>query len=166
MRAVTIVDGDLVVQEHPDPVAGAGEVVVAVEAAGLNGGDLLQRRGFYPAPPGWPADIPGLEMAGRVAALGPGASRFAVGDRVMAIVGGGGQAEQVAVHESHLLSVPEGLSAAEAGGAPEAWSTAADALLDQGRLAAGDRVLISGAAGGVGTAAAPEMSTQIGRAHV
>jgi NADPH:quinone reductase-like Zn-dependent oxidoreductase len=153
MRAVTVVDGSLVVLEHPDPVPGEGEVVVAVEAAGINGADLLQRRGLYPAPPGSPADIPGLELAGRVAELGPGAGRFAVGDGVMAIVGGGGQAERAVVHESHLLAVPEGLSAAEAGGAPEAFSTAADALVAQAGMAAGDRVLISGAAGGVGTAA-------------
>ena len=84
----------------PDPVPGAGEVLVRVRAAGLNGADIHQRRGGYPAPPGWPPDIPGLELAGEVArASAPGATRFALGDRVMGIVGGGGQAELAVVHE-------------------------------------------------------------------
>src|SRR3982751_5780295 len=89
MRAATIRDGEVLVAEHPDPEPGAGEVLVRVRAAGLNGADMLQRRGAYPAPPGSPPDIPGLELAGEVAALGPGAQRFSEGDRVMAIVGGG-----------------------------------------------------------------------------
>ena len=99
MRAVTIRDGEVVVAEHPDPEPGAGEVLVRVRAAGLNGADMLQRAGHYPAPPGSPPDIPGLELAGEVVARGPGAERFAEGDRVMAIVGGGGQAELAVVHE-------------------------------------------------------------------
>src|SRR3989440_12918193 len=100
MRAVTIHDeGELRVQEHPDPEPGAGELLVRVRAAGLNGADMLQRRGRYPAPPGVPQDIPGLELAGEVVALGPGALRFAEGDRVMAVVAGGGQAELALVHE-------------------------------------------------------------------
>ena len=82
MRAVTIRDGDLVVAEHPDPAPGSGEVLVSVRAAGLNGADMMQRMGRYPAPPGSPADIPGLELAGEVAARGPGADRFAVGEKV------------------------------------------------------------------------------------
>ena len=165
MRAVTVVAGELVVTERPDPVPGPGEVVVAVVAAGINGADLLQRRGFYPAPAGAPADIPGLEFAGRVLELGPNTmGRCAIGDRVMAITGGGGQAERVVVPESHLLPVPAALGTAEAGGAPEAYATAADALLTQGRLSAGDRVLISGAAGGVGTAAV-QLAHSVG-AHV
>ena len=86
MRAVTLKDGELTVDEHPDPAPGAGEVLVRVRAAGLNGADMMQRRGLYPAPPGAPQDIPGLELAGEVAALGAGATRFAEGDRVMAIV--------------------------------------------------------------------------------
>lgn len=153
MHAVTIVDGDLRWSEHPDPVPGAGEVVVSVTAAGINGADLLQRRGFYPAPPGSPADIPGLEFSGTVRALGAGCTRFAVGDEVMAICGGGGQAEQVVVPESGLLAVPEGIDLVHAGGFPEVFSTAQDALFTQAHLSAGDRVLVSGAAGGVGTAA-------------
>src|SRR3712207_4423523 len=100
MRAVTIRDaGELVVAEHPDPEPGAGEVLVRVRAAGINGADMLQRKGGYPAPPGSPADIPGLELAGEVQALGPGAQRFTQGDRVMSITGGGGQAELAVVHE-------------------------------------------------------------------
>src|SRR6478609_10758524 len=119
MRAVTIHDGELVVEEHPDPEPGAGEVLVRVRAAGINGADMHQRKGGYPAPPGSPPDSPGLELAGEVAALGPGAERFAEGDRVMAIVGGGGQAELCVVHERQLMPVPEGLDWPQAGGVPE-----------------------------------------------
>src|SRR6478736_6966769 len=115
MRAVTIRDKEIVVEDHPDPEPGSGEILVRVRAAGLNGADILQRAGRYPAPPGSPPDIPGLELAGEVAALGPGAERFAVGDRVMGIVGGGGQAELAVVHERQLVSVPDRLSWAEAG---------------------------------------------------
>ena len=153
MRAATIRDGQVVVAEHPDPEPGKDEVLVRVRAAGLNGADLMQLRGFYPAPPGWPADIPGLELAGEVAANGPGAERFAVGDRVMAIVGGGGQAELAVVHERQLMPVPENLSWAEAGGTPEVFTTAHDAIMTQAGLASGERLLVHGAAGGVGTAA-------------
>ncbi len=153
MRAVTIVEGELRWDEHPDPVAGPGEVVVDVAAAGINGADLLQRRGLYPPPPGWPVDIPGMEFSGTVRALGHGAGRFCVGDRVMAICGGGGQAEQVAVPEAHLLPVPAGVDLVAAGGFPEVFSTAQDALFTQADLSEGHTVLISGAAGGVGTAA-------------
>ena len=153
MRAVTIVDGDLAWNEHPDPTAGPGEVVVAVTAAGINGADLLQRRGFYPAPAGWPADIPGMEFSGVVHALGEGTTRFALGDRVMGICGGGGQAESVAVPESGLLAVPDGYDLVAAGGFAEVFSTAQDALFTQAQLSEGKTVLISGAAGGVGTAA-------------
>src|SRR5919112_2606305 len=106
MEAVTIRDGELSVEEHPDPEPGKGEVLVRVRGAGLNGADMMQRRGLYPAPPGSPQEIPGLELAGEVAALGPGAERFAEGDRVMAIVGGGGQAELAPVHERAVMPVP------------------------------------------------------------
>jgi len=153
MRAATIRDGEVVVAEHPDPQPGAGEVLVRVRAAGLNGADILQRAGGYPAPPGSPPDIPGLELAGEVQALGPGAQRFRPGDRVMAITGGGGQAELVVVHERQLMPVPAGLDWPEAGGVPEVFTTAHDALFTQGGLAAGERLLVHGAAGGVGTAA-------------
>jgi putative PIG3 family NAD(P)H quinone oxidoreductase len=159
MRAVTIRDGEIAVEEHPDPVPGSGEVLVRVRAAGVNGADMMQRRGLYPAPPGSPKDIPGLELAGEVAALGPGASRFAEGDRVMAIVGGGGQAEAAVVHERGLMPVPEALDWPAAGGFPEVFVTAHDALFSQAGLQAGERLLVHGAAGGVGTAA-----VQLGRA--
>jgi NADPH2:quinone reductase len=153
MHAVTIVDNRaLVWREHPDPVPGTGEVLVRVQAAGLNGADMLQRVGLYPAPPGSPQDIPGMELAGEVAALGPNASRFAVGDRVMAIVGGGGQAELAVVHERCLIPVPDSIGWAEAGGFPEVFTTAFDALFSQCGLLMGERVCVHGAAGGVGIA--------------
>src|SRR3954470_13019975 len=152
MRAAVIADGDVAVQERPDPEPGAGEVVVRVRAAGINGADMLQRKGAYPAPPGSPPDIPGLELAGEVAALGPGAQRFAEGDRVMAIVGGGGQAELCVVHERQLMPVPSTLEWPQAGGLPEVFTTAYDAIFTQCGLAAGERLLVHGAAGGVGTA--------------
>ncbi len=153
MRAATIRDGEVLVADHPDPEPGVGEVLVRVRAAGLNGADQLQKRGGYPAPPGAPADIPGLELAGEVAGRGPSAERFADGDRVMAIVGGGGQGELCTVHERQLMPVPEGVGWTQAGGIPEVFTTAHDALFTQAGLAMGERVLISGAAGGVGTAA-------------
>jgi NADPH:quinone reductase-like Zn-dependent oxidoreductase len=114
---------------------------------------MMQLRGRYPAPADSPADIPGLELAGEVAELGPGATRFAEGARVMGIVGGGGQAELAVVHQRQLMPVPEGLDWEAAGGTPEVFTTAHDALFTQGRLAPGERLLIHGAAGGVGTAA-------------
>ena len=158
MRAVTIRDGGLVLDDHPDPEPGLGQILVRVHAAGLNGADMLQRRGAYPAPPGDPADIPGLELAGEVAALGPGARRFSEGDRVMAVVGGGGQAELALVHERAAMPVPSGLDWPQAGGLPEVFTTAHDALFTQAGLRPGEHLLVHGAAGGVGTAA-----VQIGR---
>lgn len=153
MFAVTIVDGALEWREHPDPEPGPSDAVVSVASAGINAADLMQRQGLYPAPPGAPADIPGLEFAGQVVALGADASGLAVGDRVMAITGGGGQAERVAIPASTALRVPDGVPWDQAGGFPEAFSTAYDALFAQAGLRAGERILISGAAGGVGTAA-------------
>jgi putative PIG3 family NAD(P)H quinone oxidoreductase len=153
MRAVIIADQQLSVEEHADPEPGHGEVLVAVRAAGLNGADMHQLAGGYPAPPGSPPDIPGLELAGEVAALGPGATRFAVGDRVMGIVGGGGQGELSVVHERVLMPVPERLSWVQAGGVPEVFTTAHDAVFTQAGLEMGERLLVHGGAGGVGTAA-------------
>ncbi len=159
MRAVTISDGALSIAERPDPEPGSGEILVAVRAAGINGADILQRKGAYPAPPGAPADIPGLELAGEVVALGPGAERFAVGDRVMAVVGGGGQAELAVLHERAAMPVPESVDWPRAGGLAEVFVTAHDAIFGQGGLRPGERLLVHGGAGGVGTAA-----IQLGRA--
>jgi NADPH2:quinone reductase len=153
MRAVTIKDGNLSVEDHPDPAPGAGEVLVRVKAAGLNGADMMQWRGFYPAPPGAPPDIPGLELAGEVVERGPAAERFAVGDRVMGIVAGGGQAELAVVHERILMPVPSNLEWIEAGGVPETFTTAHDGIFTQAGLKPGERLLVHGGAGGVGTAA-------------
>jgi NADPH:quinone reductase len=156
--ALIIREGGLAVEERPDPEPGAGELLVRVRGAGVKGAEMLQRRGAYPAPPGSPPDIPGLELAGEVAALGPGASRFAVGDRVMAVVGGGGQAELAVVHERAAMPVPERLGWPEAGGLPEVFTTAHDAIFTQAGLRSGEHLLVHGGAGGVGTAA-----VQLGR---
>lgn len=153
MRAVVIDRGTLSVQERPDPVPGDTEVLVAVRAAGLNGADVMQRAGHYPAPPGVPADVPGLEIAGEVVEVGRQVRNAQPGDRVMALVGGGGQSTMAVVDESHLLAVPDSLAWAEAGGFPEVFSTAHDALFTRCGLSTGDRLLVTGAAGGVGVAA-------------
>lgn len=153
MKAVVVEDGAIVWAERPEPVAGDTELLVAVRAAGLNRADVLQRKGRYPAPAGSPADVPGLELAGEVRAVGRQVTRFRPGDRVMAVVGGGGQASVAVVDETHALAVPERLGWAEAGGFPEVFSTAYDALFTQAGLCSGEQVLVTGAAGGVGTAA-------------
>jgi NADPH2:quinone reductase len=153
VKAVTIHDGDLSIDEHPDPRPGSGEVLIKVHAAGLNGADMHQRLGRYPAPPGVPPDIPGLELAGEVIGTGSNTFRFTEGDRVMGLVGGGGQAELATVHERQLIPVPDDLSWPEAGGAPEVFTTAHDAIFTQCQLQSGERLLVHGGAGGVGTAA-------------
>jgi putative PIG3 family NAD(P)H quinone oxidoreductase len=155
VRAATIRDGRIVVAKHSDPQPGPDEVLVRVRAAGLNGADQMQLLGFYPPPPGSgvPEDIPGLELAGEVAETGRNATRFSPGDRVMAVVAGAGQAELAVVHERQLMPVPGGLCWPEAGGFPEAFMTAYDAIFGQGGLQSGDRLLVHGAAGGVGCAA-------------
>ena len=153
MRAATIRDGRIEVVEHPDPEPQDGQLLVRVHAAGLNGADMLQLAGGYPAPPGAPADIPGLELAGEVLACGRRAERFEPGDRVMAIVAGGGQAELAVVHERSAMPIPEELDWTAAGGVPEVFTTAHDALFTQAGLTVGERLLVHGAAGGVGMAA-------------
>jgi NADPH:quinone reductase len=153
VRAVTIQDGRLVVADRPDPEPGSDELLVRVAAAGVNGADLFQLAGHYPAPPGSPADIPGLELAGEVVAAGRGVRRFRPGDRVMSLVGGGGQAELAVVHERVAMPVPAQLDWPQAGGFVEVVTTAHDALFTQCGLGLGDRLLVQGAAGGVGTVA-------------
>jgi NADPH2:quinone reductase len=139
--------------ERPDPVPGPHQILVRVHAAGLNRADILQRRGAYPAPPGWPADIPGLEYAGVVESAGESVTRWRPGDRVMGLVGGGAHAELTAVHELEAMPVPDHLSLNDAAAIPEAFLTAYDALVTRGHLTRGQAVLIHAAASGVGTAA-------------
>jgi NADPH2:quinone reductase len=153
MRAAVIHEGRLELETRPDPTPGYGQVVIQVHAAGINGADIAQRAGRYPAPPDAPADIPGLECAGEVIAVGPGVLRFAAGDRVMALLGGGGHAELALVHERHVLPVPGGIDWPQAGGFVEVFATAHDALFTQAQLQVGERLLVNGAAGGVGVAA-------------
>lgn len=159
MRAVVIRDGGIVIEQRPDPEPGAHEVLVRVRAAGLNGADILQRAGHYPPPSGVPADMPGMEFAGEVRANGPGAERFPIGERVMGLIAGAGQAELVVVNERMLMQVPPKLDWPAAGGLPEVFTTAHDALFTQCQLQMGERLLVHGAAGGVGSAA-----VQLGRA--
>lgn len=157
MRAVRVPEpgGPDVLQlaEVPRPEPGPGQIRVRVRTAGVNRADLLQRRGLYPAPPGWPEDVPGLEFAGEVEALGENAREWRPGDRVMGIVGGGGYAEYVVVHEREAIPVPEALSWEEAGAVPEVFVTAHDALFTRGRLVMGETVLVHAVGSGVGTAA-------------
>ncbi len=152
MRAAVIENRALTVVDRPDPVPGTGELLVRVRAAGLNNADQMQIVGGYPAPPGSPTDIPGLELAGEVAAIGPNVFRFKVGDRVMAVVGGGAMAELCVMHERTVIAVPDALDWEAAGAFPEAFTTAHDALVTQCGLVSGERVCVHGAAGGVGMA--------------
>jgi NADPH:quinone reductase len=142
----------LTVMEMPDPTPVGPQIRVRVRAAGLNRADLHQRRGAYPAPPGWPTDIPGLEYAGEVESVGSSASRWRIGERVMGLVGGGAHAEYVVVHEHEALPIPENLSFPEAAAIPEAFLTGYDALLARGKLERGETVLIHAVASGLGTA--------------
>lgn len=143
----------LSIAAHEVREPGADEVLVEVAAAGLNRADVLQRRGLYPAPPGVPADVPGLEFAGTVAAVGPGVSDHVVGDRVMGIVGGGAMATHLVVHHRELIPVPASLSLEVAAAIPEVFLTAFDALFVQAGLGLGETVLIHAVGSGVGTAA-------------
>lgn len=151
-------------KEVDDPVPGKGEALVRVRATAINRADLLQRRGLYPAPPDAPPDIPGLELAGEVVALGPGHHEVAVGDRVMALAGGGAYAELVAVPSRTLLPIPAGITFVEAAAIPEAFITAFDGLVVQGALRGGDDVLVSAVGSGVGTAAVQIVRALGGRA--
>ena len=142
----------MVLADAPRPSPGAGEILVKVEAAGVNRVDVMQRRGVYPPPPGAP-DILGLEVAGEVVALGPGASRHALGARVAALVAGGGYAEYCLVHESNALPIPRGLSAVEAAAIPEAFFTVWTNVFERGALKAGETLLAHGGSSGIGTTA-------------
>lgn len=143
----------LSLRDVPSPSPSRGEVRVRVRATAVNRADLLQRMGAYPAPPGAPKDIPGLEYAGEVDAVGEDVTELAVGDRVFGLVGGGTYAEQVVVHAREAVRMPPSLSFVEAAAIPEAFITAYDALVTRGGFASGERVLISAVGSGVGTAA-------------
>src|SRR5262249_4205161 len=144
----------LEVREVPDaPHATADRVRVRVRAAGLNRADILQRLGRYPAPPGYPQEIPGLEFAGEVVQVGDDVRNWRIGDRVFGIIGGGGQAEYVTVPENHLARIPDKLDWTEAAAVPEVFMTAHDALFTQCELKMRESVLIHAAGSGVGTAA-------------
>lgn len=164
MRAVVITRPGppevLALVERPTPEPSRGEVRVRVRATAVNRADLIQRLGGYPAPPDAPPDIPGLELAGEVEALGPGVERLAVGDRVFGLVGGGAYAEQVVSHERALAKIPDGMSFEEAAAVPEAFMTAHDAMIGQAGLSGGETVLVHAVGSGVGTAA-----VQLARAH-
>ena len=139
--------------DRPDPVPSGDDVLVAVRYAGLNPADIAQREGRYPAPPGSPPDVPGIEVSGTVIACGPTARRFAIGDRVFGIVGGGGLADRVLVHERHVVAVPDALDDLAAAAVPEVFVTAHDAVMSQAHLRPGELLVVNGANGGVGTAA-------------
>jgi NADPH2:quinone reductase len=141
------------VDERPDPVPMSSEVLIRATHAGLNPADLVQRAGHYPAPPGSPADIPGLEVAGTVIACGEAVTSWRAGDRVFGLVGGGGLSDTVAVHERHVTRIPDNLTDREAAAVPEAFITAHDAVFTRAGLALGETLLVNGASGGVGTAA-------------
>jgi NADPH:quinone reductase-like Zn-dependent oxidoreductase len=143
----------ITVTERPDPQPSKFEVLIATRYAGLNPADILQREGKHPPPPGSPADVPGVEVAGTVVACGESVTAFKTGDRVFGLVGGGGLADRVIAHERELCRIPDELDDMAAAAVPEAFVTAFDALCRQARLAAGDTVLVNGASGGVGTAA-------------
>src|SRR5579872_1008804 len=143
----------LEMQERPAPVPVADQVLVRVRASALNRADLLQRRGRYPAPPGSPPDIPGMEFAGEVAQIGPEVSQWRVGQRVFGLVGGGAHAEFLVTHERAVAEIPANLHWQEAASIPEAFITAYDALWLQAELKAGERVLIPAVGSGVGLAA-------------
>ncbi|MFN2601939.1 MAG: NAD(P)H-quinone oxidoreductase [Gemmatimonadaceae bacterium] len=157
MRAIVITKpgGPEVLQgmDRPQPEPGLGQIRVRVHASALNRADIHQREGRYPAPPGWPTDIPGMEYAGEVEALGASATLWPVGARVMGIAGGGTHAEYVCVHEREAIQMPTNLSFEEAAAVPEAFLTAYDALIRQVSLSAGERLLIHAVGSGVGTAA-------------
>lgn len=163
MRAIAIARSGgpevLTLVERPLPEPSRGEVRVRIRATAVNRADVLQRMGMYPAPPDAPADIPGMELAGEVDALGPGVERLSVGDRVFGLIGGGSYAEAAVLHERALAKIPDGLDFVHAASVPEAFITAHDAIVGQAGLTAGETLLVHAVGSGVGTAA-----VQLGRA--
>ncbi len=157
MKAVTIAQAGpaeaLTLAERPEPAFGVDDVLIRVKAAGVNRADVIQRKGHYPAPPGVPADIPGLEVAGIVQACGAAVTRWRVGDAVCALLAGGGYAELVAVNASHCLPVPKGFSFTDAGALPEALFTVWSNVFQRGRLQRGETFLVHGGTSGIGMAA-------------
>jgi putative PIG3 family NAD(P)H quinone oxidoreductase len=143
----------LAVVQRPLPRPGPQEILVRVHAAGVNRPDVLQRMGRHPPPAGAPPDIPGLEIAGEVAAAGPGTARFHIGDEIAALVPGGGYAEYCVVHETNALPVPAGFSLVEAAAIPETFFTVWSNVFERGRLAAGEFMLVHGGTSGIGTTA-------------
>jgi len=156
MKAVVIAEPGgpevLQVREVPRPEPGPGQIRVRVRSGGVNRADLLQRIGGYPAPPGWPGEIPGLEYAGTVEAVGPDVHLWGEGDRVMGLAGGGAYAEAVVVHERTAVRVPADTPLEHAGAIPEVFMTAFDALFSQARLGLGETLLVHAVGSGVGTA--------------
>lgn len=152
MRAVLAQENKPVVVELPDPTPGEGEVLINVKATALNRADLLQVMGNYPPPPGAPETL-GLELAGEIAALGDGVTQWQIGQRVMALVGGGGYAQKAVVRAEHIMPVPDRFSFEEAAAIPEAFLTAYSNMVEIGGLQSGERVLIHAGASGVGLAA-------------
>jgi len=142
----------LEVQERAKPEPGVGQIRVSVRASALNRADLMQREGNYPVPPGVPADMPGMEYAGEVDAVGASALMWKIGDRVMGIISGAGQAEYLCVHEREAMPVPRAMSWEDAGAIPEVFLTAYDALFNRLALNTGETVLIHAVGSGVGTA--------------
>ena len=153
----------LVERESPQP--SRGEVRVRVRGTAVNRADLLQRMGAYPAPPDAPPDIPGLEIAGEVNAVGPGVERLKVGDRVFGLVGGGGYAEEIVSHERALARIPDGMSFEDAAAVPEAYCTAHDAIVTQAQIKSGEVLLVHAVGSGVGTAAV-QLARALGAAVV
>src|ERR1051326_434744 len=150
----------LVPQKRPVPAAGPGEILVKVAAAGVNRPDVMQRQGRYPPPPG-ASEIPGLEIAGEVVALGTGAARFRPGDKVTALVAGGGYAQFCPVHETNALPVPDALTLVEAGAIPETLMTVWHNVFERGALKSGETLLVHGGSSGIGTMAI-QMAKAIG----
>jgi NADPH:quinone reductase-like Zn-dependent oxidoreductase len=155
MRVAEIKDKAVGPGTREDPVPGLGQALIRVRGAGVNGADPVQVTGFYPPPPeaGVPGDVPGMELAGEVVESRAPVPRFEPGARVMAIVAGAAQAEYAVVDERQLMPVPDLLDWTQAGGFPEVFATAYDALVGQAKLRSGQRLLVNGAGGGVGTAA-------------